>query len=264
MEAPTSGSILYPLPESEEIPRRDMLGWEKELVGVYVSEHPMQQALSEIKDKVTCFLGQIDETMVGKKVTLAGMINSVRQIYTKNGKPMAFVEIEDSQCAIEIIVFPRVYEQSIDLWQEGKVVVVRGKVDNKDGQKPKVICDSVDDSFATARPASSAEDQNYHQNPEFSVTAMRETPSPLHVNICLNPTGDPSGDRDRVRQVYRVMSQFEGADTFSFSFVHSGQRCRMDFPNATTHHCVELEQQIGQLLGASAYQAVSRGGQRNT
>jgi DNA polymerase III subunit alpha len=255
-DTPVSGSILFPLPEAEDIPRREILNWEKELVGVYVSEHPMQRAISAIEDKVTCFLGQIDETQVGQKVTVAGIVNSVRQIFTKNGKRMAFVEIEDPQCAMEVIVFPKVYEVSSQLWEEGKVVIVRGKVDNRDGQQLKIICDSVDDSFSVAVPVSSAEEQDYTQGSETGMVTLKDPPGPkFHITISLNPTGDPSQDRDRVRSVFSIVSRFDGEDTFSFRFIRDNRKYRMDFPNSATRHCVELQQQIGELLGATAYHA---------
>ena len=112
----------------------------------------MQPVMSRLRESVTCFLNEIDDTMVGRKVTVAGMVNWVRQIYAKNGQPMAFVELEDTQGSIEVVVFSRLYEQTRDLWQDGRVVVVRGAVDNKNGQGAKIVCESVDDKIMEARP----------------------------------------------------------------------------------------------------------------
>ncbi len=259
-EAPISQSMLYPLPETQEISRREILGWEKELVGVYVSEHPTQPLAGRIKDAVTCFLGQIDETMVGHKVTVVGMINSVRRIFTKKGKPMAFVEIEDMQGSIEVVVFTRVYEQYHDFWQEGQVLVIRGEVDNRGGQGLKILCQSADDALTIATPAEPKE------NPPAAVPPVQFRPpappvddnsvDPLHhLDITINRTDDSLADRQTVRQAFDLLSRFPGQDTFSFHFVHRGQRRRMDFPNATTRHCPELEKELGKLLGDSACRA---------
>jgi DNA polymerase III subunit alpha len=263
--APATGSILYPLPEVEEISRREILAWEKDLVGVYVSEHPMQAIIGRVRDTVTCFLGQIDETMVGQKVTVAGMVNSVRQIYTKNGKPMAFVELEDMQGSVEVVVFNRLYEQTRDLWQEGKALVVRGAVDNKNGQGPKIVCDSVDDKITSTRPVVQAPPVGDGVSPTSSAVSPSS-----HMQIEIPRTGDTAHDRQRVRDVFGLITGYKGQDSFSFCIAppsgepssrqegttagnYSGQRyMQYDFPGQTTRDCVELRQQLIEMLGATA------------
>jgi len=255
-DAPAAGSILYPLPEVQEISRREILGWEKELVGVYVSEHPMQPLLDRLGDSVTCLLGQIDETMVGHKVTVAGMINWVRQIYTKNGKPMAFVELEDVQGTIEVIVFPRTYEETHGMWETEKVVVVRGKVDIKGGNGPKIICDKVDDNITRIAPESRVSQPSAPQ--EISVPSpaaqptFNETQPKYHLQITVSRSGDAEHDRHRLRSVYELVTGYQGHDTFSLSIPNGQGRLQLDFPNATTHHCVELQQKLTEMLGATA------------
>ncbi len=255
-DAPAAGSILYPLPEVEEVSRREILSWERELVGVYVSEHPIQPLLQTLGDSVTCFLGQIDETMAGQKVTVAGIINWVRQIYTKNGKPMAFVELEDVQATIEVVVFPRTYEETRQLWQEEKVVVVRGKVDVREGNGPKIICEKVDDAITRVAPESRDHLASLPPNPPTSTPDLRPAPpSPrptYHLQITVNRSGDAECDRQRLRSVYELVTGYQGQDTFSL-FIPNGQgRLELDFPNATTRHCVELVQRLTEMLGATA------------
>jgi DNA polymerase-3 subunit alpha len=255
-DAPTAGSILYPLPEVEEVSRREILSWERELVGVYVSEHPIQPLLRTLGDSVTCFLGQIDETMAGQKVTVAGMINWVRQIYTKNGKPMAFVELEDVQATIEVVVFPRTYEETRQFWQEERVVVVRGKVDVREGNGPKIICEKVDDAITRVAPESRDYRASLPQYPPTSTPDLQLAPSspqPIcHVQITVNRSGDAERDRQRLRSVYELVTGYQGQDTFSL-FIPNGQgRLELDFPNATTRHCVELVQRLTEMLGATA------------
>jgi DNA polymerase-3 subunit alpha len=254
--APATGSILYPLPEVEEVSSREILSWEKELVGVYVSEHPMQTIARTLGDSVTCFLGQIDETMAGHKVTVVGMVNWVRRIYTKNGKPMAFVELEDVQGTIEVVVFPRIYEETRDMWQAEKVVVVRGNVDIKNGGDPKIICEKVNDTITRMEP-----DLKNHQSsapvaprppaatPNLSPTGPQAA---YHLQITVNRTGSPPRDRQRLRSVYEVVTSYQGSDTFSFLIPNGQGRLQLDFPNATTRHCVELQQKLTEMLGATA------------
>lgn len=255
-DAPAAGSILYPLPEVEEVSRRELLSWEKELVGVYVSEHPMQPLVRRLGDSVTCFLGQIDETMAGHKVTVAGMINWVRQIYTKNGKPMAFVELEDVQGTVEVVVFPRTYEETREMWEEEKVVVVRGKVDIKRGNGPKIICEKVDDNITRVAPE--LIDYQPPTSQEISVATPDLQPTftdsqpAYHLQITVSRSGDAERDRQRLRSVYELVTRYEGQDTFSLCIPNGQGRLQLDFPNATTHHCVELQQKLTEMLGATA------------
>lgn len=263
IDAPAAGSILYPLPNVEgETSRRETLSWEKELVGVYVSEHPMQPFIRKLGDSVTCLLGQVDETMTGHKVTVAGMINWVRQIFTKNGKAMAFVEIEDVQGSVEVVVFPRVYEESREMWQAEKVVVIRGKVDTKGSNEPKIICEKVDDAITRVEPDLKVNESfasyNIHPQatgPQFAPTSPQ---SSHHLRITVVRTGDPDGDRQRLRSVYELVTSYEGNDTFSL-FIPNGQgRLQLDFPNATTRHCAELQRKLIEILGATAVRVESR------
>jgi DNA polymerase-3 subunit alpha len=142
-DAPQTGSVLYPKPDDvAEVSRREILSWEKELAGAYMSDHPIQQYLPLIKAANTTMLGKLDESMDGQPVTVAGMINSVRHHQTKKGDPMAFVEIEDIQSTCEIVVFPRTFAAHQALLVEGNLIVVRGKVDAQRGA-PKILADSL-------------------------------------------------------------------------------------------------------------------------
>jgi len=139
------------LPEAEPLSRKELLAWEKELVGFYVSEHPLAQVALNLRDTVTCFCGEITEEQNGQNVVVSGLVQWVRPHITKRGDPMAFVHLEDLQGSIEVVVFPRVYAATRDLWQEDKILIVRGRVDADRGD-PKILCDSVQDYLLTARP----------------------------------------------------------------------------------------------------------------
>lgn len=253
---PVAGSILYLLPELEEVSRREILSWEKELVGVYVSEHPMQPFVHQLSESVTCFLGQIDETMTGHKVTVAGIVNWIRQIYTKNGKQMAFVELEDMQGSIEVVVFPRTYEETRDIWEQDKLVVVRGKVDNKGSNGPKIICEKVDSSITRVAPQSEGYQPSKPNRIQFSVPEPEFPPTnrqaTYHLKITVHRTGDAQRDRQRLRSVYELITSYHGQDTFSFFIPNGMGNLQLDFPNATTGHCVELQKKLTDMLGTAA------------
>jgi hypothetical protein len=82
---------------------------------------------------------------------------------------------------------------------------------------------------------------------------------PYHLSITVNRSGDSEQDRQRLRFIYELVTSFQGQDTFTLFIPEGQQRLQLDFPNATTRHCVELQQRLSQLLGATAVRVEARG-----
>lgn len=232
------GSSL-PLPDVPEVPRKEMLAWEKELVGFYVSEHPLQQVAASLDGTVTASCGEIDEEMAGQKVIIAGVVPWVRPHITKKGNSMAFVQLEDLQGSIEVIVFPSIYEKTRELWQEDKILIIKGRVDTK-GRGAKVICESVQDYLLTSRPADGSAHEKHRPG------------RPRHLRITIRRTGEQGRDSERLGQVHSLLQSYEGDDRFSLYLVSDGRRVQLDFPNATTGYCPALKEALAKMLGAGA------------
>jgi hypothetical protein len=139
---------------------------EKELLGVFVSAHPLQQMTVDLSGVITCFCGDLNEGHAGKSVLLAGNITRVNPISTKKGDRMAFVTLEDLQGQCDVVVFPRTWEATKDLWQVDKIVLLRGKAEMR-GEKISVVCEEVRDYIMRA---SAADDDSY-----AGALAHRET-----------------------------------------------------------------------------------------
>jgi len=137
-----------------EANRREILEWERELIGLYVSDHPLSPVMDALTQVVTHFSGQLSEAAAGEKVRVAGIVTRVRPHTTKTGKSMGFVTLEDVQGNIELVVFPRTWDQYWEVFDVDNVVLVDGKVDAQSGD-PKVLVDSVTTdlkSFTSAAP----------------------------------------------------------------------------------------------------------------
>ena len=130
------------LPTVDPLTPKQRLEMEKELLGVYVSSHPLQQMVVDLTGVITCTCGELNDNHVGKGVVLAGNIVRVNQITTKKGDRMAFVTLEDLQGQCDVTVFPKTWEETKDFWQQDKIVVVRGKAEKR-GEKISVLCESV-------------------------------------------------------------------------------------------------------------------------
>ncbi len=107
-----------------EISRREVLNWERDLIGLYVSDHPLSPVMQELTEAVTHFSGQLAEASSDEKVRVAGLITRIRHHQSKAGKPMAFATIEDLQGAIELVIFPRTWSKCAELIQMDKIILV--------------------------------------------------------------------------------------------------------------------------------------------
>ena len=224
------------LPQVAEVPRREALGWEKELVGAYISDHPLSRVWADLERTVTTLTGQIDETMAGQNVTVAGMVDYVRQITTRKGAPMAFARIEDLQGTVELVIFPRVWEQTRELWEPERILVVRGKVSLR-GRDPSIIVDSATNEITTVH----LPDQPGPALPSEGL---------VHIHVVVPRSSDLEQVIKRLGQIYELLQHYSGQDRFSL-YVENGSRGRVqiDFPNDTTGYCVELEQELRALVG---------------
>ncbi|MCK9444863.1 MAG: DNA polymerase III subunit alpha [Tissierellaceae bacterium] len=138
------------MPDLKEFPKNVILAMEKEVVGIYISGHPLEpyrEQLKEISTTTTFDLINSDETVGndfhgvkdGQKVVLGGIIVEKKNKITKNNNMMAFITIEDLYGAIEGIVFPATYDRFSKYLVEDKIVVIEGKASMSEVEDPKII-----------------------------------------------------------------------------------------------------------------------------
>jgi DNA polymerase-3 subunit alpha len=129
------------LEASIEATKKEKLGWEKELLGLYISDHPIRE-YQEYLQKMATPIKDITVEMVDQQISVGGIISKVKKIYLKNQKMMAFATIEDTVSQMEILVFPKVLEANGAIWEEEKIILASGKLSNKDGEF-KLLCDTA-------------------------------------------------------------------------------------------------------------------------
>lgn len=156
--------------DNEEISQRQLLIWERELLGLYLSQNPLQ-AFEPVLSEQTTPLNVLDPVHDKRSVTVGGAIREFREITTKNGQKMAFVKIEDSYAETELILFPGIYQQTIGIWERDRVVIVKGKVSStdRDGNSTGEIKVLADD----------AREITYEQAKAYQPTGKKpKTPKP--------------------------------------------------------------------------------------
>ena len=138
-----ASQLERPLPATPETPVRERLRWEKELMGLYLSDHPMGEVADRVGLFVTAYSGDLkDETLDGQRVVIGGIVTGNRTIITKSKSTMAVVTLEDLQGTLEVVVFPKTYEQTIGTWRDGAILLVAGRVDHR-GDEASLLADSV-------------------------------------------------------------------------------------------------------------------------
>jgi len=119
----------------------EKLLWEKELLGLYVSDHPLNIYQAQLKLEKVVPINSITLNTAGS-VRIGGVVTKIQKIVTKTGKPMMFSWIEDLTSKIEVVVFPNILERNPEIWKENNIVVAHGKINNRDGTL-KLLCDDV-------------------------------------------------------------------------------------------------------------------------
>jgi DNA polymerase-3 subunit alpha len=123
--------------------KKEILKWEKDLLGVYITEHPLSDFKRYLENITSpLFELSVDKSKedvhprtnknIGEGVNVAGVVTTVKKIITRSGESMLFVKIEDTAASVEVLVFPRLLKEAPTIWEEGKVVLCGGKISDKD------------------------------------------------------------------------------------------------------------------------------------
>jgi DNA polymerase III subunit alpha len=139
-----------PIPAGE-YEKAELLRLEKETLGLWISEHPLAGVAAELKRKCDRVLGDLERCRDGEIVTVGGIVSAVKQLTTKKGEPMVFLRLDDLTGSAEAVVFNSVYAASRELCETDRVLVLKGRVDHKEGES-KLIAIEVAEFSAYVPP----------------------------------------------------------------------------------------------------------------
>jgi DNA polymerase-3 subunit alpha len=249
-------TLLPSLSQASEVPQREILAWEKDLVGVYVSEHPLSQVLVNMQDVVTTNASTLSQEPNGQQAVVAGMVQRVRRHITKKGDEMAFVTLEDLQGTCDVVVFPRVWAQTKDLWYPEAILLLGGKVDAGRRDVPNLLCDWAKPPEQVTLPVGerAPDDRLSPPLPQRPV-ALPVLPRPRTVQVTLTRSGEQMEDVRVLRRVHDMLLDFSGQDHFVIRVVGGPEKpIELTFPNDTTGYCPELAQRLANIVGEGAVQ----------
>src|SRR3989338_2586403 len=127
--------ITFRLKDAKEATQAEKLLWEKELLGLYISGHPLDRIKDKLESKNMNIKKIKEEIGNGMPITIGGIIETVRQVITKNNERMAFLKISDLTDSIEAVCFPSIFKDMVDILLPEKCIALSGKVSNRGGEK---------------------------------------------------------------------------------------------------------------------------------
>ena len=233
-----TNSLAFALSQNAaEISRKQLLEWEKELIGVYISKHPLAYLTELLKDDVTHSVADITEAMDRQKVVLGGTIKEARRITTKKGDTMCVAQLEDVAGTIGVTIFPKTYEETAELWVEGTVVIVRGEVQVR-RDEPGILCNGV-------KPVKAVEEEMNRKQYQIYLT----------VNLTGSDELAVSNDILKVQDVYRHIQERPGRDHFEILVANGEWQVRLAPGNNTLDYSPELHASLEKILGPGMVEA---------
>ena len=198
----------------EEFDKSELLRMEKEVLGIYLSDHPLR-TYSNIIEKYSNFsTGDLEDddynekNFDGKRVKVVGIIESINKKFTKNQKIMEFVKFEDLYGTMELIVFPQKYEQYSDILNEDEILIVSGRLNIIEGEDPKILVDNIQ----SIKTISNVEKQDETQ-PKLFLRITKNMPSYILDKvkpILLNSKGNTQSNIyfEEKKQNYLLGNEF--------------------------------------------------------
>jgi DNA polymerase-3 subunit alpha len=138
-EAEAATGRHHPDIPASEFDERELLRLEKETLGLYVSEHPLERVQAQLRRKTDCTLAEVERRRDGEIVTVGGIVSGLKQVTTKRGEPMVFALLDDPSGSAEVVVFNSTYAAAREYLEPDRVLVVKGRVDHKQAGETKLV-----------------------------------------------------------------------------------------------------------------------------
>jgi DNA polymerase III subunit alpha len=259
-----------PLPDLDLAPSqvtdREKAVWEKELLGVSFSEKPFNPILTGTDEAI--FLGQIDAELAGQTIVVAGRVISARYLLTRDSRSFASAIIEDFSGQLEVMVWPKVYADTGDLWKEGNEIVVQGKVRIKD-DNIQMTCDKAwkyqppthiepdqivkTEAKPVSQPRATPAGKNGKKDPAKTTSPGVSQPVQSHrLMMRISQSGNEDVDVARFNRIIEALQVFPGQDKVQISITDGEAAQNLRLP-ISVNCCPELSQRLSELVGNDGF-----------
>ncbi|MFC2051213.1 DNA polymerase III subunit alpha [Chloroflexota bacterium] len=234
--------------EQVDISINEKSAWEKELLGVSLSKQPFSSGQTETG---TTMCGQVDVEMAGQVVAVIGEVATVNALFTRDHRTFVSAALEDISGRVEVMVWPKVYESTRELWQEGNILVVEGKVRLRE-DRVQLNCDSAHHYQPEAAQGGEVITPALDERPPVVAKETPPVTAPAdsrQLSITITQTSDENKDVSSLHKVIATLKDFPGPDRVSLCVSSEGRIVNLDFSNITVSYCPELHQQLVELVG---------------
>ena len=237
------------LPQAE-VSSREKLAWEKELLGVYLSDNPISSLVYNHPESVKAFLSDL-EPEPGKKVILVGQVSSVQHRQTRQGKSFLVATLELLDGGIEVTDWSVQSAKSTGLWEEGGFLWVVGRTQLRNDQL-SIVCEEAKPYHPPQEetPGLSEPSEEESLTPQTKEEATSNGHAPRRVNLRLREGPQPQEDEERLREALKVLLEHPGHDMVQVEVVIEGKLQRLSMPDRyNTSYSPDLEARLEELLG---------------
>ena len=205
------------LPDVKNFEKDVLIAQEKEMLGVYITEHPLEEYRQRIEKSVTVTSQDLADVLDsetsegmhsfvtdGMHAVMAGIITGKKTLITKNNNMMAFVDMEDLYGTVEVVVFPNIYEKFGNLVAEDRIVSIAGTINFKEGEMPKLLADRIVDIRKLEAVSGGSQARDLRQQGRRENTAAAEPEGIVKIKL---PEGDTSL---MLRRIKDIMTEHRG------------------------------------------------------
>ncbi len=176
------------LPEAKEFQKSDLLSFEKQLLGFYLTDHPLAEAMKEMKNLSSHQISDLDPHVhLNQTITIGGMIKRVKKVITKKSRQeMVFATLDDETGNLDLVVFPKIYQNTKNLWINDQPVLVIGKVDSKEDRLGLIVETAI-------QPGTS----------ELAQSASKSSKASQIIKLLIKQTS-PKSDLVKINQLFQA------------------------------------------------------------
>ena len=225
--------------------KKQHLAWEKQLIGLYISDHPSNE-YRDFLDYMCTPLNELGEDKANKMVTIGGIVIAITVILTKKGQNMAFVTLEDGKSTTECLIFPRLFDEKKDLLIEGNALVLKGNLSDKNDEL-KFLAESIEEineeqnKYAKSVMAT----RKKYGDTKEDIKRKKGEKEKLTNKQKLLITLPKNGNHEMIGKIKEVLDKCDDGNTAIF-LLHDKQKIKTSYEIDYDYHC---EGGIEKLVG---------------
>lgn len=236
------------LPVIADTARDQQLAWEKEMLGIYISEHPLTAALAGERSENVSLVGDVSKEMVGQQIQVIGMLTGTRVLTTKKKQSMLVAKLEDLTGAIDLVAFPESYEKHRDLLRDDAILEVAGKLDERNDNL-QMICDTVRLYTQGEELDESRISQEGGDEEAIEAPWAPDPERPQELRVVLPTTPSLETDIERMHLLYKTLKRYPGSDRVTLQLSVGERSIVMEPHNLEVLYSAALETELESVLG---------------